>query len=498
MKIALVHARVSHNAVPPLGLLGLAATLRAEGLDCRVWDPLPGDERALDGLFAWRPDLVGVSFLTAQFARARALLSALRGALPEALLVIGGPHTSALPEASLAHLGADVAVFGEGERSLSEICARWAAKETLVGLPGTVVASAEGPVRGPARPPIDDLDALPFPDRDALVGSMAWYLAPPGVLRGLFRAGTTTLITSRGCPHRCSFCASHVVGGRQPRRRSVPHVLEELRWLQRRHGLRGAWFLDDDLAGSSAWMGQLCDAIGPTGLAWSCQARLDRLERPLLDAMARAGCVQIEVGVESGSDRILQALSKRQSVAEVEERMGWIKAAGMRLMANFMVGVPGETDADRQATLDLARRARPHFTEFNVCMPYPGSALWEQAVRDGAIDAQTDDFDPRWSEHFTSRPLLDAGLAPEALMATRAAMQNRFLWRNYAPIAAGLARSPRWQGIAARAALGMVAEEPRGVLHALAQRQLDPLAWRFYGRWSRAVARAAARRGGRL
>jgi anaerobic magnesium-protoporphyrin IX monomethyl ester cyclase len=496
MKVALIHARVSHNAVPPLGLLGMAAVLRTQGESCRVWDPLPGDTSLLDELRAWRPDLVGISFLTAQFARAGRLLSELRTALPEALLVIGGPHASALPEASLERLGADVCVFGEGERTLSEICARWAARETVAGLPGTIVATDGGPVRALPRDPIPDLDALPFPDRDALAGPFAWYLAPPGVLRGLFRAGTTTLITSRGCPHRCSFCASHVVGGRRPRRRSAPHVLEELRWLQRRYGIRGVWFLDDDLAGSAEWMAELCDAVGPLGLEWSCQARLDRLDHALLSTMRKAGCVQIEVGVESGSDRILQALSKRQSAAEVERRMRWVKGAGIRLMANFMVGAPGETEEDREATLALAQRVRPHFTEFNVCMPYPGSELYDQAVQDGALDASTDGFDEQWSEHFTSRPMLDAGLEPEALMARRAAMQNRFLWRNYGPIAAGLARSPRWQRAAARAALGMVAREPRAVLGALAQGQLDPLAWRFYGRWSRAVAREA-RRGGR-
>ncbi len=493
MKVALVHARISHNAVPPLGLLGMATVLEAGGHRCRVWDPLPGRDDALRAIRAWGPRVIGVSFLTAQFQRAKVLISQLRQALPDALVVIGGPHVSALPEPSLLALGADLAVFGEGEHTLLELCQRVDGGAALDGLSGTVVRVEDGVVHGPPRDAIADLDSLPFPDRRLLEGSFAWYLAPPGVLRGLFREGATTLIASRGCPHRCSFCASHVVGGRRPRRRSVEHVLEELRWLQRRYGLRGAWFLDDDLAGSGRWMEQLCDAVGPLGLEWSCQARLDRLDPPLLRAMKAAGCAQIEVGVESGSDRILRSLSKRQSAAAVEARMQEIKRAGIRLMANFMIGCPGEEADDRQATLDLALRVRPDFVEFNVCMPYPGSELYQRAVEQGLLDRDEDDFDEQWSEHFTSRPVLATGIEPQALLDARAAMQNRFLLRNYAPIAWGFARSPRWQRVLARSLAGAVAADPRGTLSALRHRQIDPLLWSFYGSFSRVVHQRGVR-----
>jgi anaerobic magnesium-protoporphyrin IX monomethyl ester cyclase len=494
MKIALLHARISHNAVPPIGLLSMATVLRDAGYRARVWDPLPGSEPAPPGLVDWKPRIVGVSFLTAQFLRARAQLVALRRALPDALLVIGGPHVSALPESSLRALGADLAVVGEGELTLRALCEAVAAGRDPAGLPGTVLVRDGTLLRGASGPHVADLDSLPTPDRGLLEGSFDWYLAPPGVLRGLFREGTTTLIASRGCPHHCAFCASHVVGGRRPRRRSVSLVLDELRWLQRRYGLRGAWFLDDDLAGDAAWMGELCEAIGPTGLEWSCQARLDRLEPTLLRAMRTAGCRQIEVGVESGSDRVLQRLSKRQSAAAVEARMVQVKAAGIRLMANFMIGCPGETEADRQATLALARRVRPHFVEFNVCMPYPGSELYEQAVAQGLLDRDAEDFDQEWSEHFTTRPVLATGIEPGALLAARATMQNRFLLRNYAPIALGFLRAPRWQRALARALVGAVAEDPRAAASALRHRQLDPLLWSFYGAFSRSVHQGPGRR----
>jgi len=485
MNVALLHARISHNAIPPLGLVSMGTVLRDAGHHCRVWDPLPGDASVLADIAAWRPAVVGVSFLTAQFQQASRMLETLRHSLPDALLVIGGPHVSALPQASLRALDADVAVVGEGEWTLLEICERVGVGRSIEDLPGTMVVRDGEPRMAPPRPPLQDLDTLPIPDRTLLEGSYGWYLSPPGVLRGLFRERTTSLITSRGCPHHCSFCASHVVGGRTPRRRSVPRVIDELRQLQQRYGLRGAWFLDDDLAGSGPWMEQLCHAIEPLGLEWSCQARLDRLEPALLRSMRTAGCVQIEVGVESGSDRVLQRLSKRQSVAAVESRMLEIKQAGIRLMANFMVGCPGEEASDRQATLALARRVQPHFVEFNICMPYPGSELYQQAVDAGSLPRDAQDFDQRWSEHFGEAPLLEVDVEPQRLMGQRAAMQNRFLLRNYAPIALGFMRSPRWQRTLAKALVETARSEPRATLSALRHRRLDPLLWSLYGAFSR-------------
>ncbi|MFH1462838.1 MAG: radical SAM protein [Pseudomonadota bacterium] len=480
-RIALIHARVDHNAVPPLGLLSMATVLARAGFPARVWDPLPRDERFLDEIAAFEPDLVGVSVLTAEFCRAGAILAALRARLPGAPQLIGGAHVSALPRESLEALGADLAVVGEGEETLLALVQGFATEGALpTGLPGTVTREVEGP----PPEPIADLDTLPVPDRALLAGDYGWYLAPPGVLRGLWRRGTTTIMAGRGCPHRCVFCASHVVGGRVPRLHSVPLVLEELRRLRARHGLTGAWFLDDDLAARPAWLGELCQALGPLGLAWSCQARIDRLDPPLLREMAASGCVQVELGLESGSDRVLRSLRKGLDVGRVEERVAAIRRVGIRVMVNFMIGAPGEMVEDIQATFALARRLRPDFVEFNVCTPYPGSDLYAQAVREGTLARGALDFDEHWSEHFTESPVLAGGLPGHELMRWRARMQNTFLLSNYRHIAAGLLRSPRAQARLGTSLARAVRREPGAFLEALRQRQLDPVLWRAYAAWS--------------
>jgi radical SAM superfamily enzyme YgiQ (UPF0313 family) len=339
-------------------------------------------------------------------------------------------------------------------------------------------------VAGPPPVAIADLDTLPIPDRSLLAGDPRWYLAPPGVLRGLWRRGTTTLVAGRGCPHRCVFCASHVVGGRMPRLRSVPLVVEELRQLRARYGISGAWFLDDDLAVRPGWLGDLCAALGPLGLEWSCQVRIDRLEPPLLREMAAAGCVQVELGLESGSDRVLRALGKGLDVGQMEERVVAIRAAGVRVMVNFMIGAPGESVADLQATFALARRLRPDFVEFNVCTPYPGSELYAEAVRGGTLTRGALDFDEHWSEHFTEAPVLGGGLPGRELMRWRARMQNAFLASNYRHIALGLLRSPRAQVRLGRSLASAFRRDPGVFLEALRQRQLDPFLWRAYAAWS--------------
>jgi radical SAM superfamily enzyme YgiQ (UPF0313 family) len=487
-RTALIHARVDHNAVPPLGLLSMATVLARAGYAARVWDPPPSDERFLDEIVAFKPDLVGVSVLTAEFRRAAAILSALRTRLPGVPRLIGGAHVSALPRESLEALGADLAVVGEGEDALLALVRAFETTGALpAGLPGTVTRAGAGP----APVPIADLDRLPIPDRALLAGDYGWYLAPPGVLRGLWRHGTTTIVASRGCPHRCVFCASHVVGGRVARVRSVPLVVEELRRLRARYGIRGAWFLDDDLAARAGWLGELCQALGPLGLEWSCQARIDRLDAPLLREMAAAGCVQVEVGLESGSDRVLRSLRKGLDVGRVQERVAAVRAAGIRVMINFMLGAPGETAEDIQATFALARRLRPDFVEFNVCTPYPGSDLYAAAVREGTLVRGALDFDEHWSEHFTESPVLAGGLPGRALMHWRARMQNAFLVSNYRHIAAGLLRSPRAQARLGRSLVRAVRREPGAFMGALRTRQLDPLLWRAYAAWS------ASWRGGR-
>jgi radical SAM superfamily enzyme YgiQ (UPF0313 family) len=468
----------------------MATLLRHRGHEVRVWDPLPGDRAFIREIADFSPALVGVGFLTACFERARDILADCREALPWALRVIGGPHTSALPAASLEALDAHVAVVGEGEWTLLELMERISAGEAPEGVPGTWLRVGDTCRPQGTRAPVEDLDALPFPDRGLLSIPYNWYLAPPGVLRGLYRPGTTTLIAGRGCPHRCVFCASHVVGGRRPRRRSVGHVLEEIRELRARYAVRGLWFLDDDLALDPAWLGELCEALGPLGLEWSMQARLDRLEGPLLRALAGAGCVQVELGLESGSDRILAELRKGCTAREVEARVASVRAAGIRVMANFLLGSPGETRADLEATLALAERIRPDFVEFNVCMPYPGSALYERLVT-----GEAPVFGERWSEHFTRDPILRGELDGTDLMRVRAAAQNRSLARNYGPIARGFLGDPgRWPALG-RALIRTLLEERERVADVFRGAQIDPLLWAAYARWS-AQMRGTRRRSG--
>lgn len=183
VKVALGHARVSNNNVPPLGLLCIAGFLKEKGIEVRVWDPSLYDNSFVNEIEEFHPDMVGVSLMTAEYARAREMVGLLRIKLPRAAYVCGGVHVSALPEESLKGLDTDIAVLGEGEITMYELCC-CRDKGDWRGIQGILYA-VEGKVHhNPARELIKDLDVIPFTGRELLSAPFDWYLIPPGVIRG--------------------------------------------------------------------------------------------------------------------------------------------------------------------------------------------------------------------------------------------------------------------------------------------------------------------------
>lgn len=483
-KVALVHARVSNNNVPPLGLLCIAGFLDAKGIGVKVWDPSPYDNNFIDEIKDFYPDIIGISLMTAEYARAREMVKLLKVKVPNAVYACGGVHVSALPEESLRGLDVDVAVLGEGEITMQELC--YSDKDGWSKINGILYLGETGIHRNPARELIEDLDIIPFTGRHLLSSPFNWYLIPPGVIRGVFSLYTTTMITSRGCPYNCLFCASRVIFGRHFRRRSVDNVIEEIRYLQKEYHINGIWFLDDTFTFDREWVHKFCLALikQRIGLKWSCQTRVDRIDKGLLSLMKLAGCAQLEIGVESGSEKVLEQLDKGISIKELKEKFAQMKQLGLRTMANFMIGSPGENIEDVVATYRLAKYLNPNFIEFNMCIPYPGSALYDLARKNGWI-ADNPDFNTDWSEHFTNSPVMRVNIASFELLSLRARLQNRFLWRNYSLIMKGFFRYPKYFFILVWSMCVYLKEDFRGMFVLLLSRRVDALIWNFYYYYSK-------------
>lgn len=494
MKIALIHARVSNNNVPPLGLVCIAGFLKKKGIEVRIWDPCLHDEDFINEIKIFNPDLVGISLMTAQYSRAREIIYLLKKELPLAIYICGGSHVSALPGESLIGLNADIAVVGEGELTMEELCQRYIKGRDWQGVRGISYMQDGKIYHNKRRELIDDLDVIPFAGRELLNDSLDWYLIPPGVIRGKFSFYTTTMMTSRGCPYNCIFCASNVIFGRRFRRRSVENTIKEIIHLQKSYGIRGIWFLDDTFTFDRAWVEKFCETLKKEklGITWSCQTRADALDVELLRQMKSAGCVQLEIGVESGSDKVLKTLSKGAYVDDLKEKFIQIKHLGFRVMANFMVGSPGEDIDDIMATYHLAKELNPDFTEFNVCMPYPGSRLYEMAKEKKWLINDRDSFGCDWSEHFTRSPVMHVNIEPQYLMKMRAKLQNRFLCRNYAGIIKGFLCSPVYLFLLTRSFFSYLKGNHKDLRRFLREGKLDTIVWDFYAHYSK-MARSRIR-----
>jgi len=363
--------------VPPLGLAYVAAVARREGLEVRVldgalrrWPPA----RIRDEIRAWRPDVLGVSVVTPLVEDARALIAEVRASAGR--VIVGGPHPSAADTVLDEIPGADLAVVGEGEHTLLDAMG-WSAGDPPPGV------RSRGRSFTP-RPPIQDLDALPWPARDLLEsGSYRYPLA--GTRR------FASLLTSRGCPYTCTFC-DRSVHGRTWRARSAASVLDEWASLVQ-DGARFVvvWddgFLEDRDRAAAIAEGLLARNLNVT---WKCEARVDQVDPEILRLLRRAGCRIIAFGVESASPRTLRSLGKGTTPERAARAFTLAHDAGIETLAYAILGAPGEDLGDVAATVRFCRDLRADWVQFSTLAALPGTPFWPPrgGTAPGPLDAET-------------------------------------------------------------------------------------------------------------
>ncbi|MBL7201812.1 MAG: B12-binding domain-containing radical SAM protein [Anaerolineae bacterium] len=387
MKIALVFPRTRYpSGQPPLGILSLAAYLReaVPGVVVEIIDPTFAAHplaamrsRIVEGGY----DLVGLSVMTSMLGEALEASRAARDAPSRPLVLWGGPHPTVLPEESIALDLVDAIALGEGEETLRELVERGGDPE---GVPGLWYKRDGETVRNPPRPPIHDLGLLPHPARDLVdmeAYARAWYslTAASPELRG------TSVIASRGCPFSCTYCQPTLdkLFGVRLRRRPVPHVIDELHELRDRYRLDAFMLEDDTFIAHNGWAMEFARSLRDSGLAfkWGCNVRADLVVRNphLVEEMARSGLVQANMGIESGSQRILdEVYDKRITIEEVREAVDICRRLGLRVGGYFMLGAPTETRAEVRHTIEYAARLPIDEAAFNVTTPLPGTYLWDK------------------------------------------------------------------------------------------------------------------------
>ncbi len=441
------------NLQHPTNLVGLASELNARGHEAQVLDleVAEGGLHALrPALESWQPELVGVSVVTPHVPGAALMLREARAVNPDLFTIAGGPHATALPEDLLDEIPElDAICVGEGDESLVALChalesgRRSTRRDRLSAIPGLHLR--DGGFTG-WRDPLDDLDQLAPLDRDLLdwsayermAGSKG--VASPGIVRKGIRAAQVHL--SRGCYARCVFCSTNLVWGERARpgirRRSVERVLEEIDELTAR-GVNHLNFEDDIFPPTLRYLEDLAEGLLHRNLSWSCNARVDGLQREHFELMAASGCNKIDFGVESGSERILELNQKLVTRDRVVTVFAEAKRVGILRTAYLMIGSHvDETPAEVQLTRRLAREIEPDFLTFTIACPYPGTELWNVCKERDFLDL-TADGRPDWAHygyypglppwrftHFSSEELV--GVQKRFLRSFY--MSPKFAWRS--------------------------------------------------------------------
>jgi len=384
------------GAIPPLGLASMAAYLETNGFDVKIIDTLAegqntvvkGKNKITVGLtneqiykkIAYlHPDIVGISSMFTVYAPdAHQVAKIAKSINPKILVVFGGSHASILPDSVLADKNADLVVIGEGEETMLEIASKFEKKQRLDNISGTVAKNKQNKIiRNPPRPHIIDLDSLPLPARHLL--PMDIYLNNTKEISNTFayRSPSTPVITSRGCPGNCIYCAVPGIWGRTWRPYSAKRVVDEIEFLVKRYGIKEVQFLDDNISVNKKRLEDICDDLinrklnikwtTPNGIAiWT-------LDKPLLQKMKKSGCYRLTFGIETGHPDTQKFIRKQLDLNKASGVMKSASDLGLWIFSTYIIGFPYETENLIKSTFNYAIKSYSDFVVFILLMPFPNT-----------------------------------------------------------------------------------------------------------------------------
>ncbi|MEW6530024.1 MAG: radical SAM protein [Thermodesulfobacteriota bacterium] len=369
------------EGVTPLGLVSIASPLREKGHSVTLIDLNISKNPALDLQNALRtllPDIVGITAATPVIKKAYRMTEAVKQFSNDILVVVGGPHPSALPEQVLTESRIDFVVQGQGDYAMSRI-----ADGALSSDAANVYLKTNGSVTKPTRTEfVTDLDNLPFPAYDLL--DISRYCQPKIASR---REPLGYLETSRGCYGRCVYCNKNIHGNKI-RAKSPTRTVDEIEWMLGL-GFREIQIIDDNFTANKDRAYAVCEEILRRGLKFPWYPRggirVDRIDLELLRIMRRAGCYRIPFGVESGSQRVLDEIRKGITLEQVERAVSFAKQAGMETECYFILGLPTETEEDLTKTVDFAIKLDPDYAKFPFMVPLPGTPVFDRMMERGQI-----------------------------------------------------------------------------------------------------------------
>ncbi|MCK5594817.1 radical SAM protein [bacterium] len=373
---------------PPLGIAYIGATLEKKGHTVHLIDEeiifhkhKNNIQKTIDEeiclLKEIKPDIVGITATTALIKPAYRTSILVRKLFPDNRIVLGGNHASMFPKETLAECESiDIAVKGEGEYIMSEIADGY----PLNKIKGISYRDNDKIISNPDRAPIENLDLSPPPARHLL--NMEYYTQrASNIMRG-YQLKATSVITTRGCPFKCAFCAGSAVFGKKVRYHSPERVISELEQLVTDYKVEGVYFSDDMFFSNKERAHKIMELMMEKNLhkklKWCANVRVSSVTEELLKMMKRAGCVQVEYGFESGSQRVLDKLNKKTTVEQNYRAARLTKQAGIRFLANIIVGTIGETEQDIKESMKFLRAVKPNHISVYKLIPLPATSVFEE------------------------------------------------------------------------------------------------------------------------
>ncbi|MBI5675810.1 MAG: radical SAM protein [Nitrospirae bacterium] len=409
----------------PLGIYYLAASLIKDSVEVNVIDAEALNlvhEEVVALLIKSDTKIVGITSTTVAFRNTRMLAEMIRKALPDINIVIGGPHMTAMPDATMKTGAFDYGIVREGEIAFSKLVQLLLyGRGTIDEIPNLYYKNAVEIVCNPGIEYIQDIDTIPFPARH-LWSDISVYKPPIGAFR---QYPVISMITSRGCPYQCIFCDNNTFG-RKTRFFSAEYVVAEISEVINKYGAREIAFLDDTFVLDKKRLYKIFDLLAQKRIkfTWTCMTRVNNLDYKTLKFMKDNGCWQIRFGIESGNQEVLNFIKKGITLEQVRNVTEWCRRLKISSTGFFMIGHHIDTPQTIQETIDFAASLPLTDVTATINTPIPGTESYEKAKEYGTYDESDWTSLNYWTPVFVPR-----GLTRDFMLQKQAELYRRFYFR---------------------------------------------------------------------
>jgi radical SAM superfamily enzyme YgiQ (UPF0313 family) len=371
----------------PLGICYIAAVLKQNKIPVSIIDAEAENldySQIIARLKKFGATAVGITSTTVAFHRALELARRIKKADKDIFVFIGGPHVSALPELTMKFDCFDVGVMGEAEYTVLELIQALSSGQAqqldYSIIPGLICRKDGQILRSPPRPLISNLDELPYPARELLPDSELYNPPPMNYLR----KPVLSVITSRGCPNQCTFC-DHGVFGHKFRCHSAKRVVEEIKMLIKDYGAREISIVDDTFSVDKKRVFEFCKLLKKNHihLPWNARISENTVTKEMLKVMKEAGCWYLEIGIETGSPRVLKDIRKGTTLEKIADIVTYADKLGFRVKGFFIIGHPTDTKESIEQTIEFAKSIPLTDIVTTIFTPFPNTPAYEQAKQHG-------------------------------------------------------------------------------------------------------------------